>query len=313
MVLTRAQRKRPVEEECQIVKKVTPPAEPSIEFVASDDSDENDVYEDALEHAHAEDMSSQETTVLEEVDGRDSPPIKSPPHQQLMTKNDANGTKTPLSSPHQPPPPPPLQHDADITISEHDVAESLRPLPPAETDAVAEQREGCKLDEPLPPAPPIDRSNSVAGLGPRRRSLHPSGAGGPLLPTTANANEGIDAEAPSPSPKKQLSPARRRRSSCATAAAFESPSRVVDAAQPAPLAKGSSFVFSPDEGTPPEVDVRPAQPLSKGILTPNRALSRTPSGRVSWAPGTPTPLPSRERLHKRARGISDAALEEAGY
>ena len=59
MVLTRAQRKRPVEEECQIVKKVTPPAEPSIEFVASDDSDENDVYEDALEHAHAEDMSSQ--------------------------------------------------------------------------------------------------------------------------------------------------------------------------------------------------------------------------------------------------------------
>ena len=213
----------------------------------------------------------------------------------------------------QPPPPPPLQHDADITISEHDVAESLRPLPPAETDAVAEQREGCKLYEPLPPAPPIDRSNSVAGLGPRRRSLHPSGAGGPLLPTTANANEGIDAEAPSPSPKKQLSPARRRRSSCATAAAFESPSRVVDAAQPAPLAKGSSFVFSPDEGTPPEVDVRPAQPLSKGILTPNRALSRTPSGRVSWAPGTPTPLPSRERLHKRARGISDAALEEAGY
>ena len=57
------------------------------------------------------------------------------------------------------------------------------------------------------------------------------------------------------------------------------------------------------------------QPLSCSKVSTTqggRGLCGTPN-RVSWAPGTPTPLPSRERLHKVARGISDTVLEEGGY
>jgi len=41
------------------------------------------------------------------------------------------------------------------------------------------------------------------------------------------------------------------------------------------------------------------------------AMGSPKSRRVSWAPGTPTPKPSRQLLHKRARGLSDDMVDEA--
>lgn len=166
-------------------------------------------------------------------------------------------------------------------------------------------------------AAPVEQGVDSGGFGPRRRSLHPAA---PLLPLATDGNVLASAAAlSSPAAKQRRSSGACRRSSmgggdpgtaAAPAAICASPTAV--GMLPPPLAKASSFALSPNEGTPPDACVRPAQPhLLHSCGMPK--LARTPSGRVSWAPGTPTPSPSRERLHKRARGISDAALEEAGY
>ena len=52
--------------------------------------------------------------------------------------------------------------------------------------------------------------------------------------------------------------------------------------------------------------------LSPMCATPGLSGKRTPSSRprsVTWAPGTRSPPPSRERLHRQARAAADAMLE----
>ena len=67
--------------------------------------------------------------------------------------------------------------------------------------------------------------------------------------------------------------------------------------------------FDPDEGTPPDVHVRPvSRQLQRGSLCLSSAKRRRSS--VTFAPSTDSPPPSRERLHKQARALSDASLEE---
>ena len=57
-------------------------------------------------------------------------------------------------------------------------------------------------------------------------------------------------------------------------------------------------VLTPDENTPHGATAGGAQP------------KKTLKSRASWAPDVVSPPYSRERLHKRARGLSDAALEQ---
>ena len=77
------------------------------------------------------------------------------------------------------------------------------------------------------------------------------------------------------------------------------------------LSAGPEFLaaFDPDEGTPPDEHVRPArEPLRSSLC--NSAQRRRRSSSVHFAPSTDSPPPSRERLHKRARALSDASLED---
>ena len=180
---------------------------------------------------------------------------------------------------------------------------------------------------PPPPDPAAETSRTSDGpvsLGPRRRSLHPLAANH-LPPSEAG---GFDHGVAKPSLEKRRSSVLSVGGeinwvSDPTAIAFTNQSPHQGAggfdhgvAKPSlgkrrssvlsvgseinyVAAGPSAMAFAPDEGTPPEACVRPANPLLKR--------------RVSWAPGTPSPMPSRERLHKRARGLSDQELEENGY
>ena len=77
------------------------------------------------------------------------------------------------------------------------------------------------------------------------------------------------------------------------------------------LSAGPEFLaaFDPDEGTPPDEHVRPArEPLRSSLC--NSAQRRRRSSSVHFAPSTDSPPPSRERLHKRARALSDASLDD---
>ena len=75
--------------------------------------------------------------------------------------------------------------------------------------------------------------------------------------------------------------------------------------------------FTPEEGTPPEnvVRLRESALLGSGLLAPlsaNRRASVASTGsNVSWAPEVRSPPKSREKLHKQARRLSDASLDEA--
>ena len=85
----------------------------------------------------------------------------------------------------------------------------------------------------------------------------------------------------------------------------------------------SSVAFAPiitepifSENTPPSEGayLRPTSALLGSALKAPCSGPRLSTGsNVSWAPDVLSPPPSRERLHKRARGLSDEALEEAGY
>ena len=73
--------------------------------------------------------------------------------------------------------------------------------------------------------------------------------------------------------------------------------------------------FTPEEGTPPDAVVRLRESVleGSGLRAPLSASNRRVStgSNVSWAPEVRSPPKSRERLHKQARRISDAALDEA--
>ena len=91
-----------------------------------------------------------------------------------------------------------------------------------------------------------------------------------------------------------------------------SPTRVGDfesaPQSPARLLRVGDFEFAPQSparstrnkraaSTPPRVDAG---------ATPERTPERTPGGSVvSWADGTHSPPPSAQRLHKKARVLSD--------
>ena len=79
----------------------------------------------------------------------------------------------------------------------------------------------------------------------------------------------------------------------------------------------------PDEARPPALAI-PVSPDEENTTPPNALFSRptpksclssgkrarTPGSAVRWEPGVMEPPPSRERLHKQARKMSDAALDE---
>ena len=87
----------------------------------------------------------------------------------------------------------------------------------------------------------------------------------------------------------------------------------------------AASVFSPrfHEARPPALAI-PVSPDEENTTPPNALFSRptpksclssgkrarTPGSAVRWEPGVMEPPPSRERLHKQARKMSDAALDE---
>eukprot|EP00966_Prymnesium_polylepis_P014608 337198-Prymnesium_polylepis.1 len=60
----------------------------------------------------------------------------------------------------------------------------------------------------------------------------------------------------------------------------------------------------------------PPPPLATSSSTPELTIkpskkSRLSGRRTSWAPGTASPPKSRQQLHKQARALSDAALDDS--
>ena len=78
-----------------------------------------------------------------------------------------------------------------------------------------------------------------------------------------------------------------------------------DEARPPALA----IPVSPDEENTTPPNALFSRPTPKSCLSSGKR-ARTPGSAVRWEPGVMEPPPSRERLHKQARKMSDAALDE---
>ena len=231
------------------------------------------------------------TTNLEKHASPIEPAAAEEPCKPLTAKGVSCPSSSPLPPRLSPPPPPPP------SLPPPPLPPSLPSAPPLDApasggsgvDSISSDRQEKSSRRRSSLSKPRSRRSSTGCPQPSELlysiSSKDGGAADPLVESNRSSPSSRSWSNRSPSSGCGLGPRRRS----------------LHPVAPIDLSRKSLGAFAADEGTPPDANVRPA-----GLLCPT-PMSRQCS--VTWNPDAFSPPPSRERMHKRARGLSDEALE----